>query len=350
MISVIVMLQAESVRLEEIFIRNLTDDAAVHKLLIRYLMQATSLAAIRYVTARPLGDMNFFRDILRLPRIRRLKLVFDDWRCSFWLEPSGCANLLIRAELPQLVQSLQLLPTMNIVSLSIRSASHPLDYLDHWKMCTQLAFSHGAAQVRQLSVVHNVESANGDPSPNVSFELVKMWFAFPNLEEFSFKVSFSGRCTPAEGDIQLLARAWPHLRVLSLDIGRKERLGPPCLVPLAQHCPSLQSLRVALGGDIPSLSDTPLLSHGLTSLTLINPDDQFGLNWFEFSEYLYRLFPRVVVEGIHDSNSLHDIKWLMEAFRRAVLTHDLRGKRDEKSAYLSYLLSVSKANTSSLSC
>lgn len=333
-VSVIAMLQMASVQLEKVAIWCYIEDATIYEPVMDYLLKATKLTSIMYAGKQPLSRMHFLRDILRSPSIKKLKLDFGNWDCSILIGPSRCVDLSIRAELPQLVRSLQLLPGMDVVALSLRSTSHPLNYLDLWKTCARLALSHGAKNLRQLAVEHDADSDDDNITPEVSFELIKMWFSFPNLEEFSFDVSSTNQCNPADGDMQLLACAWPRLRDLSLDLGEEQTLSPTCLIPLAQYCPSLQSLNIAIEGDVPDFEDTPLLSHGLKNLALINPEDEVQLDVIEFAEYLFRLFPGVDVSWISDSESLRDVSRLVEAFQRVASLRDLPGKEHGTSIIL----------------
>jgi len=286
------------------FLEHLTLCGPVH------LEPLARLPELRHLRILELGDAELpygaMAILSSLPALTRLRLPKTSWTDAPRTGFRSLESLTLSGNAPKIVQLLQLLTTTNLRAIAICNSvldMSPSSFME-WQQCFKTLEQKFESSLRSF----DMEAVATEDGLSV-MKLFEPLMGLRQLEEFRL----SELITLSPQVVSAMTSSWPHLRRFVLDIppiladsSQNVKDCQPCalhcLTLFARHCPKLTTLCIGIGDrDLPTVSEFPLVSHGLADLRLHTPyvNDNVHL-----ARLLDRIFPRLVEVRIN--HALHN--------------------------------------------
>ncbi|KIM85687.1 hypothetical protein PILCRDRAFT_341329 [Piloderma croceum F 1598] len=273
------------------------------------------LPELRHLRILELGDAELpygaMAILSSLPALTRLRLPKTSWTDAPRTGFRSLESLTLSGNASQIVQLLQSLTTTNLRAITIHNSVLDMSpsSLTDWQQCFKTLEQKFESSLRSF----DMEAVAREDGLSV-MKLFEPLMGLHQLEEFRL----SELITLSPQVVSAMTSSWPHLRRFMLDI-------PPiladssqnvndcqpyafhCLTLVARHCPKLTALYIGIGDhDLPTVSEFPLLSHGLADLRLHTPYIHDNVH---LARLLDRIFPMLVEVRVNHALRNHSQEW-----------------------------------------
>jgi len=206
-----------------------------------------------------------------------------------------------------------LLTTTNLRAITIRNSVLDMSPSSHtdWQQCFKTVGLKFESSLRSFDM-----EAVAIEDGLSAMKLFEPLMGLHQLEEFRL----SELITLSPQVVSAMTSSWPYLRRFivdtpiladsSQDVNDCQPYALHCLTLFARHCPKLTALHIGVGDhDLPTVSEFPLLSHGLADLRLHTPYVHDNMH---LARLLDRVFPTLVEVRINHALRNRSQEWEYE--------------------------------------